>query len=182
MTIRRTGQGDAMNLAAGKRKRTKRQRAALIESVWDYPRPPRVEPFRGHIQVIFNNEVIADTSRAMRVLETSHPPVYYIPPADIHMSLLSAARGSSFCEWKGTADYFDVCAGGSTAPRSAWCYRSPSEAFSAISEHVAFFAELMGACLVNGEQARPQPGGFYGGWITSHVTGPFKGQPGSMGW
>ncbi len=169
-----------MNITTGKRK--KQQRASLIESVWDYPRPPRVEPFAGHIRVIFNNEVVADTSRAMRVLETSHPPVYYIPPDDIRMSLLSAAGGSSYCEWKGSADYLDVCAGGRTAPRAAWRYGTPHEAFSAIRGCVAFYAELMGACLVDGEVVRPQPGVFYGGWITSNLKGPFKGQPGSVGW
>lgn len=171
-----------MNMAKGKGKRAKSRRASLIESVWDYPRPPRVERFHGHVQVIFNNEVIADTTRAMRVLETSHPPVYYIPPGDIRMPLLSADGGSSFCEWKGTADYLDLRVGERVAARAAWRYRSPNEAFSAIQDHVAFYAELMGACLVDGERARPQPGGFYGGWITSNLVGPFKGQPGSMGW
>ena len=171
-----------MNIATQRGTKRKRKQAARIESVWDYPRPPRVERFHGHIQVIFNNVVIADTRRAWRVLETSHPPVYYIPPADIRMDLLADASGASFCEWKGTAGYLDVSVGGRKAERAAWRYRSPNSDFEVIRDHVAFYAELMGACLVNGETARPQPGGFYGGWITTNLRGPFKGQPGSMGW
>jgi uncharacterized protein (DUF427 family) len=173
-----------MNITTAKRnaRKRKQKRSGIVESVWDYPRPPRVEAFPGHIRVIFNNEVIADTSRALRVLETSHPPVYYIPPDDIRMSLLVPAEGHSFCEWKGAADYLDVSVVGRTARRAAWRYRTPNQEFAAIRDHVAFYAELMGACLVNGERAVAQPGGFYGGWITSSVSGPFKGVPGSMGW
>jgi len=184
MNFGRHIKGDTMNTTTAKRtsRKRKQKRRAGIESVWEYPRPPRVEAFPGHIRVIFNNEVIADTSRALRVLETSHPPVYYIPPADIRMALISPAEGASFCEWKGTAGYLDVSVGGRMARRAAWRYRMPSEPYAAIRDHVAFYAELMGACLVDGELVRPQPGGFYGGWITGNVEGPFKGQPGSMGW
>jgi len=152
------------------------------ESVWDYPRPPRVEETSRHIQVVFNGVVIADTFEAKRVLETSHPPVYYIPPGDIQMSYLVRAPGSSVCEWKGQAEYYTVVVEGRKAERAAWCYPDPKSSYEAIRDHVAFYAGLMDACYVDGERVRPQPGGFYGGWITSDVVGPFKGEPGSAGW
>jgi uncharacterized protein (DUF427 family) len=152
------------------------------ESVWDYPRPPRLERTGKHIRVYFNLELIADTKRAWRVLETSHPPVYYIPPQDIRNANLIPAQGGSWCEWKGKAVYFDVLAGQKTAARAAWSYPNPTPAFVAIKDHVAFYAGLMDRCLVDKEEARPQPGGFYGGWITSDVVGPFKGEEGTSGW
>lgn len=152
------------------------------ESVWDYPRPPRVEPVPQRIQVVFNGVEIADTRRAMRVLETSHPPNYYIPPGDVLAGALRPAGGGSFCEWKGAARYFDVAAGDSVAARAAWSYPDPTAAFAAIRDHVAFYVAPMEACLVDGEAARPQPGGFYGGWITGAVVGPFKGDRGTEWW
>ncbi len=152
------------------------------ESVWDYPRPPRIEPVGKHIQVRFNDVVIADTRRAIRVLETSHPPVYYIPPEDIRMEYLSPAEGSSFCEWKGTAGYLTVAVGDRRAERAAWRYPHPSADFESIANYVAFYPAPMDACYVDGERAEPQLGGFYGGWITSDIVGPFKGVPGSRGW
>ena len=152
------------------------------ESVWDYPRPPRLEPANKYIQVMFNGETIADTRRAMRVLETSHPPVYYIPPEDIKTEYLRKAGGSSFCEWKGQAAYWTVAVGGRTAENAAWYYPRPTEAFAPIRDYVAFYPGLMDACYVDGELVRPQPGGFYGGWITDAVVGPFKGEPGTRGW
>jgi len=152
------------------------------ESVWDYPRPPRVEETSGHIQVVFNGVMIADTFGAKRVLETSHPPVYYIPPGDIQMSYLVRAPGRSFCEWKGRAAYYTVVVEGRKAERAAWYYPDPRSGFQSIRDHVAFYAGLMDACYVDGERVRPQPGGFYGGWITSDVVGPFKGEPGTAGW
>jgi uncharacterized protein (DUF427 family) len=130
----------------------------------------------------FGGRVIADTRRALRVLETSHPPVYYLPPADIDPTALRAATGSSFCEWKGRARYHDVVSGGSVAARAAWSYDAPSAAFAAIAGHLAFYAGPMDECRVDGELVVPQPGGFYGGWITSRVVGPFKGEPGTSGW
>lgn len=151
------------------------------ESVWDYPRPPRLEATPRHIQIIFNGVVIAETRRAFRVLETSHPPVYYLPPEDIHMEYLSAATGSTFCEWKGTARYYDLAVNGQRVERVGWSYPHPTPSFAAIKDFIAFYAGPM-VCLVDGERVRPQPGDFYGGWITADIVGPFKGEPGTRGW
>jgi uncharacterized protein (DUF427 family) len=152
------------------------------ESVWDYPRPPRLEPTARRIRVVFGGVTIADTRAAYRVLETSHPPVYYIPPADIVMEHLRPASGGSFCEWKGRAGYYTVTAGGRSAESAAWFYPSPAPAFAPIRDHVAFYAGRMDACYVDDEPVTPQPGDFYGGWITGEIVGPFKGGPGSWGW
>lgn len=156
--------------------------AAGQESVWDYPRPPRREKTSKRLQVIFAGQTVADTRRAWRVLETSHPPVYYLPPEDINMDLLREAGGGSWCEWKGQATYYDVVVGERVAHQAAWTYRRPAAAFIGIKDHQAFYAWAMDACLVDGEEARPQPGRFYGGWITDDVVGPFKGEPGTSGW
>ena len=153
------------------------------ESAWDYPRPPRVEPAAERIRVVVDGIAIADSVRALRVLETSHPPVYYIPLEDIAPGALVAAAGrESRCEWKGVASYYDVVGGDRRAARGAWTYRSPTPAFEAIRDAVAFYPAAMDACTVDGEQVTPQPGGFYGGWITADIVGPFKGEPGTMGW
>jgi uncharacterized protein (DUF427 family) len=152
------------------------------ESVWDYPRPPKVEETGKHIQLFFNGQLLADTRRAQRVLETSHPPVYYIPSEDIRMDYLISSKGDSWCEWKGQAAYYDVAIGGKLARRAAWTYSNPTPSFEAIKDHVAFYAWAMERCLVDGEQVRPQPGNFYGGWITNDIVGPFKGEPGTSGW
>jgi len=152
------------------------------ESVWDYPRPPRLEPCAKRIRMIYSGITIADSTRSKRVLETSHPPVYYIPREDIRMDCLRAAPGTSFCEWKGRAEYFDLVVGTRTEPRVAWSYPNPTPAFAAIRGYVAFYAGSMDACYVDGERATPQPGGFYGGWITRELVGPFKGEPGTAGW
>jgi uncharacterized protein (DUF427 family) len=152
------------------------------ESVWDYPRPPRIEDTGVHIVVVFHGVTIAETQRAKRVLETSHPPVYYIPPQDIRSEFLIAAAGRSHCEWKGRASHFNVKVGDRVAERAAWTYPNPTPAFAVIKDHVAFYAGAMDHCLVNGEQVVPQPGGFYGGWVTGNILGPFKGGPGTAGW
>ena len=152
------------------------------ESVWDYPRPPRLEQTDKHIHVYFAGELIADTRRAWRVLETSHPPVYYIPQEDIRTDLLIPTQGVSWCEWKGRAIYFDILVGDKTAGKAAWSYPKPTPSFAAITNHIAFYAGPMDRCLVNGEVVTPQPGGFYGGWITGDIAGPFKGAPGTTGW
>jgi uncharacterized protein (DUF427 family) len=152
------------------------------ESVWDYPRPPRLELTSRHIQIYFNGLLLADTRRAYRVLETSHPPVYYLPPADIQMQCLVPAGGHSWCEWKGQAAYYSVVVGERRAENVAWYYPNPTPPFLAIKNCVAFYPRPMDRCLVDGEVVTPQPGGFYGGWITSDVVGPFKGEPGTMGW
>ena len=152
------------------------------ESVWDYPRPPRVEDVSKHIQVIFNGTVIANTHRARRVLETSHPPVYYLPPNDIKMVHLKPAPHSSWCEWKGWATYYTIVVEDKQADNAAWAYLQPTPGFELITGYVAFYPHLMDACFVHGELVQPQPGGFYGGWITRDIVGPFKGEPGTMGW
>ncbi len=157
---------------------------AAQESVWDYPRPPRVERSPRHIRVVFGGGVIAETTDARRVLETSHPPVYYLPLNDILAGALEpSARGASFCEWKGTAGYYDVIgADGSRAAGAAWGYPRPSPAFADLLDTVAFYPAAMDECTVDGERVSAQPGDFYGGWITSEIVGPFKGGPGTRGW
>lgn len=152
------------------------------ESVWDYPRPPRVEPTDRHLRVVLGGEVVAETRRAVRVLETAHPPVYYFPPEDVLPGALREGRGTSLCEWKGLARYLDVEAGGVVRPRAAWSYPAPLPGYEAIRDHVAFYPQAMDECTVDGERVTPQPGGFYGGWITPEVVGPFKGEPGTEGW
>lgn len=152
------------------------------ESVWDYPRPPRLEPTSKQVSVEFGGEVIASSGRAFRVLETSHPPVYYLPPDDVRMDLLTRASGSSYCEWKGHAGYYDLMVGERTVRQAAWFYPNPTAAFAPIANYIAFYPSRMDACRVDGELVRAQPGDFYGGWITSDIVGPFKGGPGSWGW
>ena len=152
------------------------------ESVWDYPRPPRVEPVPDRLRVVHGGVTVADTVRGWRVLETSHPPTYYLPVADVLAGALVPAAGQSWCEWKGQASYFDVVAGGRRAARAAWSYPRPTPAFAAIRDHVAFHAALVDSCWVGEERVVPQDGGFYGGWITARIVGPFKGGPGTMGW
>jgi uncharacterized protein (DUF427 family) len=152
------------------------------ESVWDYPRPPRVEDTSKHIQVVFNGIVIAETRRAKRVLETSHAPVYYVPPSDIKMEHLVPTNRTTWCEWKGQAAYYTVTVGDKRASNAAWYYPDPTPGFETIKGYVAFYPHLMDACYVDEERAQAQAGGFYGGWITSDVVGPFKGEPGTEGW
>ena len=150
-----------------------------MESVWDYPRPPRVEPSPAHVVVELDGQVLADTRRSLRVLETSHPPVYYLPAADVRADRLRpSARRPTVCEFKGTARYYD--AGDRSAV--AWSYPSPSPGYEAIAGHFAFYPGRVDAATVDGEQVKAQPGDFYGGWITSTVTGPFKGGPGTTDW
>lgn len=152
------------------------------ESVWDYPRPPRVEETARHVKVVFNDEVIADTRRSRRVLEMSHPPVYYIPPEDIRMEYLIGTDRRTWCEWKGQANYYGLSVRGRRVENAAWFYPAPEPGYEAIQGYVAFYPGKMDACYVDGEQVRAQPGDFYGGWITSDVVGPFKGGPGTAGW
>jgi uncharacterized protein (DUF427 family) len=152
------------------------------ESVWDYPRPPRLEPTSEQVEVLFNSELIAQSRNCYRVLETSHPPVYYIPPADIQLQYLQPSQRASFCEFKGSARYWTVQVGSQTAVDAAWSYPDPSPEFLPIRDYIAFYPSRMQECRVDGERVQPQPGGFYGGWITHKVVGPFKGGPGSWGW
>ncbi len=151
------------------------------ENVWDYPRPPRVEPAALPIRIVFAGRVIAETQDAWRVLETTHPPVYYLPRACFTCEILPR-DGASFCEWKGTASYWSFREGGRTAVDCAWSYADPVPAFAVIRDHLAVYPAMMDACYVDGEAVSPQPGGFYGGWVTPNLVGPFKGAPGTMGW
>lgn len=152
------------------------------ESVWDYPRPPKTELCTRKIKVIFNQQVIAETNRAIRVLETSHPPVYHIPPDDLVDKYLVRTQKTSFCEFKGRATYFNVTVKGKSALNAGFGYTDPTPRFEAIRNYVAFYAGAMDACLVDEETVTPQPGGFYSGWITRDIRGPFKGEPKTWGW
>jgi uncharacterized protein (DUF427 family) len=143
------------------------------ESVWDYPRPPRVESTSRRIRVIFNGVTIADSTRTFRVLETSHPPVYYVPRADIQMQHLKMTARQTFCEFKGSASYWTVSVNGRTMPEAGWSYESPAKGYEAIQGCIAFYPSRMDTCYVDDEEVKPQPGDFYGGWITSEIVGPF---------
>lgn len=152
------------------------------ESVWSFPRPAIAETTRAHIVIEHAGTIVAETRASVRTLETSHPPSYYIPREDIAPGILRPANGSSLCEWKGAAVYWDVVIGDIVLPRIGWSYPAPTPSFAALRDHIAFYVEPFDRCSVDGETALPQPGGFYGGWITSTVAGPFKGAPGSRSW
>lgn len=152
------------------------------ESVWDYPRPPRLETVSKRLRVVFDGDTVADTVSGFRVLETSHPPVYYISPADIAMTFLTKAPGSSWCEFKGHAEYWTLDVRGRRAEKVAWSYPRPSQAFAAIAGYLAFYASKVDECWVGDEQVQAQAGDLYGGWITADIVGPFKGAPGTRGW
>lgn len=158
-----------------------------IESVWDYPRPPRVEPTETFLRVIHRGVTVAETCRAQRVLETSHPPVFYFPPDDVRLDLMQASIARrSFCEFKGVALYWDLAIPDDDAalvvPQVGWSYPEPSPRFAALRDHIAFYASRVDECWVGDERVQPQVGEFYGGWITSAVRGPFKGGPGTLRW
>lgn len=153
-----------------------------VESVWDYPRPPAVRTVREHVEVWFGGEPIAACDEAVQVLETSHPPTYYLPQSAFTQGALVPVRGTTFCEFKGVASYFDVVAGSRRAERAAWHYPDARGRYAVLLGHVALMPGLMDRCTVDDEEVVPQEGGFYGGWITSRVTGPFKGTPGTLGW
>jgi uncharacterized protein (DUF427 family) len=153
------------------------------ESAWDYPRPPRVEPVAERIRVVVDGIVVADSTRALRVLETSHPPSYYIPAADVRTDLLEASPRTTVCEFKGRAAYRTLALpSGRRVPEAAWVYPDPSPGFQAIAGHLCFYASRVDEAWVGDERVVPQAGDFYGGWITSRVVGPFKGGPGTLGW
>ena len=152
------------------------------ESVWDYPRPPALVDCAKTVKVIFAEQIIAESSQAKRILETSHPPTYYIPPEDVRIEFLKSVSNRSFCEWKGMARYFDIVVGEKTAKSAAWCYPEPTKRFESIRNFLAFYPHMMDACFVGAEKVDSQAGGFYGGWITCDIVGPFKGEPGTMGW
>lgn len=152
------------------------------ESVWDYPRPPRVEASKRRVRVIFNGETIADSTNTYRVLETSHPPAYYIPLEDIRTDYLSQTQRRTFCEFKGAATYWIITVGDKSAHEAGWSYETPTRDFAAIQGYITFYASKVDACYVDDEKVQPQEGDYYGGWITSDVVGPFKGGSGTWGW
>ena len=162
--------------------RSRTEPAAGQESVWDYPRLPRLQKVSERLRVIFTGETIADTVAGFRVLETSHPPVYYIPPGDLDQQYLCAVSGSSWCEFKGHAKYWSLEVNGKRAENAAWSYPQPSPAFADIAGYLAFYASRVDECWVGEERVQPQEGDFYGGWITSRIVGPFKGGAGTRGW
>lgn len=154
------------------------------ESVWQYPRPPAVEPTDEHVVVeVDGDRTLADTTGALRVLETSHPPGYYVPREDVDTSLLERnPERSSICEFKGVATYWDLVVDGERTEAVGWSYEAPREGFEELTGHLTFYPERVGRCLVDDEEVRPQEGQFYGGWVTDRVVGPFKGAPGTLHW
>jgi uncharacterized protein (DUF427 family) len=152
------------------------------ESVWDYPRPPRLELTGRLLRVEFAGEIIAQTRLAYRVLETSHPPTYYIPPADIQRHFLSASNHRTFCEFKGQAYYWTLIVGERRSENAGWYYPNPTASFIPIRDYIAFYPSRVDACHVDNQKVTPQDGDFYGGWITPDIIGPFKGKAGTAGW
>ena len=152
------------------------------QNVGDYPRPPLLERVSYPIRIVLGGVEIVNTTDAWRVLETFHPPTYYLPQSAFAAGVIKPAGGSSLCEWKGEAQYFSLVAGGKAAARCAWAYPKPTAAFQAIAGHLALYCAAMDACFVDGEPAKPQPGGFYGGWVNSWITGPIKGAAGTNHW
>jgi len=151
------------------------------ESVWDYPRPPRIDPDERTIVVKYQSELIAESKSTVRILETSSPPVFYIPDKDIDMSKLKEGTGSSLCEWKGWAIYWDVITEKETIENVGWSYPDPFPGYEEIRNYVSFYPARL-ECFVDGERVLPQPGGYYGGWVTSEIVGPVKGEPGTGRW
>lgn len=151
------------------------------ESVWDYSRPPRVVPDERRVSVRVGNTVLADTRAAFRILETASAPTFYVPPRDLRRDLLRPAGGGSWCEWKGRAAYWSVVLPHSVVESAGWSYAEPWPGYEAIAHYVSFYPALL-ECYVEGERASPQPGGFYGGWVTSDVVGPIKGAAGTSDW
>ncbi len=152
------------------------------ESVWDYPRPPAVEPVERHVKVVVGGQVIAETDRPVRVLETSHPPVYYVPAEDVRMEFMSPSAHRTVCEYKGMASYFNLDVAGRHVSNAAWYYTEPRPGYEQLKDMVAFYPWAVDEATVDGEVVRPQEGHFYGGWITDEIEGPFKGAPGTLGW
>jgi uncharacterized protein (DUF427 family) len=154
-----------------------------MESVWDYPRPPRVEPSARRARVQLGGVTVADSTRALRVLETSHPPALYLPPEGVDLACLRPAGAhTTFCEFKGVATYFDVVGGDRVERAAAWTYRDPAAPYAALRDHLAFYPGRMDACWLDDELVLAQAGDFYGGWITADIAGPFKGAAGTAGW
>lgn len=151
------------------------------ESVWDFPRPPRLVADHRHVEVRVGDIIVAQSTRAVRILETASPPTFYLPPASVQTNLLVPTAGTSQCEWKGVASYFDVVVGSTRIEAAAWTYPHPFPEYEALRDHVSFYPGRI-ECLVGTERVAPQSGAFYGGWVTSELVGPFKGEPGSEDW
>ncbi len=150
------------------------------EDVWTYPRPPRLEATERRIRVVMGGVTIADSTRSLRVLETGHPPVYYVPPDDVAMEHLRPSDRTTFCEWKGHARYYDIEVDGQRSENAAWYYPAPTEGWERIRDHVAFYPAAVDECWVDDERVEAQRSDFYGGWVTSEITGrPFRGEPGA---
>ena len=152
------------------------------ESVWDYPRPPRVEQTSRLVRVVFNGETVAESTASLRVLETSHPPTYYFPPGDVRLEYLNLSAGQTMCEFKGMASYYDLRVGQRVSENAVWSYANPRSRYGSLKDHIAFYPGRVDACYVGGEQVVPQSGDFYGGWVTPDIVGPFKGEPGTERW
>ncbi len=154
----------------------------MTESVWDYPRPPALLRCERRVRIELGGATIADSTCALRVLETSHPPTVYVPPEDVAAGVLRPAGGRSLCEWKGAATYWDVESGERREERAAWSYPDPVLTYAALRDHLCFYPSRMDACWLGDERVAAQAGDFYGGWITAELVGPFKGGPGTLGW
>jgi uncharacterized protein (DUF427 family) len=178
--MRLTGHQDR-DPGAAERKSGTSPNGKTYESVWDYPRPPEVDRVEWSIRVVHNGIAIVDAPRAVRVLETSQPPAYYVDPQFIRMEFLTETSSSSFCEWKGKATYASVEVDGVVAANACWSYSEPTARFIDIADHWAFYAQSF-ECSVDGESVIPNPGSFYGGWMTAQITGPVKGAPGTLHW
>lgn len=152
------------------------------ESVWDYPRPPALRRDARRVVVECGGEIVADTTGALKILETSHPPVFYVPPADVRGDLLRPSAHHTWCEWKGGADYWDVVVGSDVRPLAAWSYPDPRPPYEELVGHFAFYASRVDRCAVGDTVVQPQEGDFYGGWITPEIRGPFKGGAHTRGW
>lgn len=152
------------------------------ESVWDYPRPPGLESISSYLRIIFAGVLIAESRQAIKIVETSCPPVYYVPPEHIHMQYMEKVRGGTLCEWKGLAQYWSICVGKIVVEPAAWSYPDPEAAYSTIRDYLAFYPSKMDACMIDSQIAVPQESDYYGGWITPNVVGPFKGAPGTEEW
>ena len=153
-----------------------------FESVWDYPRPPRLERVDWRVRVIQSGATVVDAPHAWRILETSQPPAYYVAPEFVDLDLLAPSDRRTFCEWKGVAEYADIVVGDDRVRDAGWTYRAPSAAFAAVAGHWAFYAQRADECWIDDERVTSNEGSFYGGWVTANVTGPFKGGPGTSHW
>lgn len=153
-----------------------------VESVWDFPRPPRLERVEWRVRVAHAGSTVVDAPHALRVLETSQPPAYYVAAEFVDLDLLSPSEHRTFCEWKGVAEYSDIVVGDVRVADAGWTYTEPSARFAEVTNHWAFYAQKVDECWIDDERVTSNEGSFYGGWVTANVTGPFKGAPGTSHW